>query len=141
VTAAPRLSDQIRRQLDRALRIGDLVAQISGMGNAVAGNLGVVPTLAATIALDAVMMNSRFVSITNTASISAVSVTTNVGANPGGRLVIQFNQYSGGSGALTFSTGFRSTGTVTPSSAKAILVNFQSDGTTYNEVGRSVGSV
>ena len=118
---------------------GDLVAQISGMGNPVSG--AVVATLAATIALDALMMTTRFISITNTSAISAVTVTTAVGANPGARLVIQFNQYSGGSGALTFGTGFRPTGTATPSSAKALLVEFVSDGTTWNEVGRSVASV
>ena len=118
---------------------GDLVAQLSGMGNAVPGT--VKPTLAATIALDAVMLYSRFINITNTAGTANVTVTTTVGAQPGGRLVIQFNQYSGGSGALTFSTGFRSTGTVTPTSAQALLVEFVSDGSTWNEVGRSVGSL
>ena len=118
---------------------GDLATQITGMGNAVNGT--VAATLAATIALDSIMLYSRFITITNTAGTANVSVTTNVGANPGGRLVIQFNQYTGGSGALTFSTGFRSTGTATPSSAKALLVEFVSDGTSWNEVGRSVGSV
>ena len=118
---------------------GDLTTQISGMGNPIIGS--VVPTLAATIALDSIMLYSRFVNITNTAGISAVTVTTGVGANPGGRLVIQFNQYSGGSGALTFGTGFRSEGTLTPGSLKARLVEFVSDGITWNEVSRSSGDV
>ena len=113
----------------------DKVSQISSSGNPVPG--GVVPTLAATIALDSYLMSSTFVSITNTSAISAVSVTCGLIPNPGGILNVQFNQYSGGSGALTFSTGFRTTGTVTPTSAKAILVQFISDGTTFNEVARA----
>lgn len=117
----------------------DKTAQLTGSGNPVPG--GVVATLASTIALDALQVNSNFISITNTAGISAVTVTTGLVPNAGGFLTVQFNQYSGGSGALTFSTGFRSTGTLTPGSAKARLVLFQSDGTTYNEVSRSVGDV
>lgn len=113
----------------------DKTAQLTGSGNVVPG--GVVATLAATIALDSYQVNSNFISITNTASISAVSVTSGAIANPGGLLFVQFNQYTGGSGALTFSTGFRSTGTVTPTSAKAIVVAFVSDGTTYNEFARA----
>jgi hypothetical protein len=113
----------------------DKTAQLTGSGFVVPG--GVVATLAATIALDPYQVNSNFISITNTASISAVSVTTGAVANPGGLLFIQFNEYTGGSGALTFSTGFRSTGTVTPTSAKAIIVAFVSDGTTYNEFARA----
>jgi len=113
----------------------DKTAQLTGSGNVVPG--GVVATLAATIALDSYQVNSNFISITNTASISAVTVTSGAIANPGGLLFVQFNQYTGGSGALTFSTGFRSTGTVTPTSAKAIVVAFVSDGTTYNEFARA----
>ena len=117
----------------------DKTAQLTGSGNVVPG--GVVATLAATIALDSYQVNSNFISITNTASISAVTVTSGAIANPGGLLFVQFNQYSGGSGALTFSTGFRPNGTVTPSSLKAILVEFASDGLTWNEVSRSGASV
>jgi len=113
----------------------DKTAQLTGSGNVVPG--GVVATLAAPIALDSYQVNSNFISITNTASISAVTVTSGAIANPGGLLFVQFNQYTGGSGALTFSTGFRSTGTVTPTSAKAIVVAFVSDGTTYNEFARA----
>lgn len=108
---------------------------MTGTGQPVPG--GVVATLAATIALDSLQMNTNFISITNTASISAVTVTTGLVPAAGGQLYIQFNQYTGGSGALTFSTGFRSTGTVTPTSAKAIIVAFVSDGTTYNEYARA----
>ena len=117
----------------------DLTAQITGSGQAVPG--AVVPTLASTIALDALLFYTRFVSITNTAGVASPTVTTGLIPNPGAHLVVQFNQYSGGSGSLTFSTGFRSTGTVTPSSAKAILVHFVSDGTTFNEVARTSASL
>jgi len=117
----------------------DFTAQITGSGQPVPG--AVAATLAATIAIDSLVMTTKFITITNTAGTSAVSVTCGLIPNAGGRLVIQFNEYSGGSGALTFSTGFRSTGTLTPGSAKARLVEFVSDGTTYNEVSRSVGDV
>ena len=117
----------------------DKVAQITGTGQPVPGP--VVAVLAATIALDSYQVYSNFISITNTAGIANVTVTSGLVPAAGGRLTVQFNQYSGGTGALTFSTGFRSSGTLTPGSAKARSVDFVSDGTNYVEVGRSVGDV
>jgi hypothetical protein len=117
----------------------DKTAQLTGTGQAVPGS--VVATLAATIALDSYQVNTNYISITNTSAISAVSVTSGAIANPGGLLFVQFTQYSGGSGALTFSTGFRSTGTATPSSLDSLVVAFVSDGTHWCEFARSVGSI
>jgi len=117
----------------------DKTAQLTGSGQPVPGS--VVATLAATIALDAYQVSSNYVSITNTAAISAVSVTSGSVPAAGGLLFVKFIQYSGGSGALTFSTGFKSTGTVTPSSVSFIVVAFVSDGTNYCEFARSVGSI
>ncbi len=117
----------------------DKTAQLTGSGNPVPGT--VIATLAATIALDSIQQYSNFISITNTSAISAVTVTSGFVANAGGLLFVEFSQYSGGSGALTFGTGFRSTGTVTPSSLDAIVVGFISDGTKWLEFARSVGSI
>lgn len=117
----------------------DKVAQITGSGQPVAGATTLV--LAATIALDSYQVYSNFFSLTNTAGISAVTVTSGYIPSAGAQMEIQFNQFSGGAGALTFGTGFRSTGTLTPGSAKARLVEFISDGTTWNEGGRSSADI
>lgn len=42
---------------------------------------------------------------------------------------------------LTFGTGFRSTGVLTGTNSKIMLIQFLSDGTTLNEVSRSVGAI
>lgn len=118
---------------------GDLVAQISGMGNPVPGT--VKPTYAATIALDAVMLYSRFIQIVTTSAVGNATLTTTIGANPGARLVVQIDNDSGGARTITFSTGFRPTGTVVGTSSKSILVEFVSDGTTWNEVARSASAL
>lgn len=118
---------------------GDLTTQLSGMGNPIAGSIS--PVYAATIALDAIMMYSRFVSITTTSAVGNATVTTNVGANPGGRLVIQVNNDASGNRTITFGTGFRPEATIVGTASKALLVEFVSDGTTWNEVARSSGAL
>lgn len=117
----------------------DKTAQLTGSGQPVPG--AVVAILAATIALDPYQIYSNYVSITNTSGVAAVTVTSGAIASPGGLLFVRFSQYSGGSGALTFGTGFKPTGTVTPDSTKAIVVGFVSNGVTYDEFSRSVASV
>ena len=124
------------------------VAQMTGSGVATPGytgpsttGTGVVPVYATTIALDPFLLNSNFVSITgdntNACTVSVASVPA-----AGAQLCVQFNEpAAGNTSVLTFGTGFRSTGTVQPTSAKAILVEFMSDGTSYNEMGRSSASL
>ena len=122
----------------------DKVAQITGSAVVTPGytgpsttGTGVVPVYATTIDLDPFLLNSTYVNLTgdntNACTVSVLSVP-----QPGSRLVIQFNSpAAGNTSVLTFGTGFRSTGTVQPTTAKAILVEFCSDGTTYNEVARA----
>ena len=122
----------------------DAVAQLVGSGSGTPGftgpsatGTGVVPVYATTVDLDAFIQNSTFVSLTgdntNACTVSILSV------KPAGHLLtVQFNQPAAGhTSVLTFGTGFRSTGTVTGTASKCILVTFRSDGTTYNEVGRT----
>lgn len=113
----------------------DKVAQITGSGKVIGGS--VTPTYAATIALDAFLQYSTFISIALT---GALTLTTATVANPGAILNIQLG--SDGTGrTTTFSTGFRSTGTLAGTASKIFLIQFISDGTTWNEVSRSVGAI
>jgi len=116
----------------------DLVAQITGSGNPIAGTVS--PTYAATMALETYLQGTtgtRFLSIALT---GALTVTTAYVANAGARLVLQLG--SDGTGrTTTFSTGFRSTGTLAGTASKIFLIEFVSDGTTWNEVSRSVGAI
>lgn len=118
---------------------GDLATQITGMGNAPIGS--VTPTYAATTALDAIMLTSRFVLIVTTSGVGNATLTTSVGANAGGRLVVQINNDASGARTITFGTGFRPTATVVGTASKAILVEFVSDGLTWNEVARSASAL
>ena len=113
----------------------DLVAQLSGMGNAVAGSVS--PTYAATTVLDTVMQYSRYIKIVTTSAVGNSSLTTLTGANPGGLLIIQVNNDAGGARTITFSTGFRSTGTLVGTASQAMVVCFVCDGTTWNEISRT----
>jgi hypothetical protein len=121
------------------------LAQRTGSGLATPGftgpsttGTGVVPVYATTIALDPFLQNSDFVSITgdntNACTVSIASVKP-----PGHSIYVLFNQPAAGTtSVLTFGTGFRSTGTVSPGTAsKAIGVYFVSDGTNYIEFGRA----
>jgi hypothetical protein len=126
----------------------DKVSQITGSPIATPGytgpsttGTGVVPVYATTIDLDPFLVNSTFVNLTgdntNACTVSVLSVP-----QAGARLVIQFNSpAAGNTSVLTFGTGFRSTGTVQPTASKCIQVEFCSDGTTYNENGRTSASL
>lgn len=117
----------------------DLTAQVTGSGGPVPGS--VKPTYAATMALDAVMLYSRYVEIVTTSAVGNATLTTGVGANPGARLIIQIDNDSGGARTITFGTGFRSTGTVVGTASKIFVVEFCSDGLTWNEVARSASAI
>jgi hypothetical protein len=124
------------------------VAQITGSGQPTPGytgpssiGTGVVPVYATTIALDPFLQNSTFISLTGD-NVNACTVSVASVPPAGAQLGIQFNEPSAGNtSVLTFGTGFRSTGTVQPTSSKAILVTFTSDGTTFNETGRTSASL
>jgi hypothetical protein len=126
----------------------DSLCQLVGNGTGTPGYTGpssigtsVVPVFATTIDLDPFIQNSTYVNLTgdntNACTVSIASV------KPAGAIFcLQFNSpAAGNTSVLTFGTGFRSTGTVQPTASKAILVTFRSDGTTYNETGRTSASL
>lgn len=118
----------------------DIVAQMSGSGKPVPGT--VTPTFAASMALAAVLLYSRYVRILGVSTVSAtVDLTTTFVAPAGARLTVQVDNSASGTVTATFGTGFRSTGTVAPTASKSILVDFSSDGITWNEVGRSASAL
>lgn len=125
----------------------DLTAQITGSGKATPGyngpasiGAGFTPVYAATIELSPFLMKSRFVQIVTTAGLDSTLTTLFVAA-AGAILNIQINNPTGGSRIITFGTGFRPTGTVTDTAAHIFLVQFVSDGLTWNEVARSAAAV
>jgi len=117
----------------------DLVAQVTGSGQPApgAGTTGLAPTYASSIELAPTLQYSRFVAINTTSGVGNATITAAYVAQAGARLVVQINNDAGGARTITFSTGFRVTGTVVGTASKAILVGFCSDGTTWNEVSRT----
>ena len=117
----------------------DLVAQVTGSGQPApgAGTTGLAPTYASSIELAPTLQYSRFVAINTTSGVGNATITAAYVAQAGARLVVQINNDAGGARTITFSTGFRSTGTVTGTASKAIVVGFCSDGTTWNETSRT----
>lgn len=113
----------------------DLTAQITGSGASVPGSVS--PTFAATQAIAAILQYSRFVLIAGDSNVSATTtITTTFVAKAGARLAVQINA-ANGTVTATFSTGFRVTGTAAPTVGTSLLVDFVSDGTTWNEISRS----
>ena len=109
------------------------LAQISGSPGADA----VSPTYAAAIALDP---NAGLVQlIAGVAATSATSTVTTPNGGQFGQLLIVIVSDTGGV-TVTFSTGFKATGTVNPTTGKAIVVAFVSDGTYWREFSRSASA-
>jgi len=117
----------------------DFVAQITGSGVTAPGQgtTGIAPTYASSIELAPTLQFSRFVAINTTSAVGNATITAAYVPQAGARLVIQINNDASGARTITFSTGFRVTGTVTGTASKAILVTFCSDGTTWNEASRT----
>lgn len=117
----------------------DLVAQVTGSGQPApgAGTTGLAPTYASSIELAPTLQYSRFVAINTTSGVGNATITAAYVAQAGARLVVQINNDAGGARTITFSTGFRVTGTVVGTASKAIVVIFCSDGTTWNEASRT----
>ena len=117
----------------------DFTAQITGSGVTVAGvsGTGITPTYASSIELAPYLQSTRFIAINTTSVVGNSTLTAAYVPQAGARLVIQINNDSSGARTITFSTGFRVTGTVTGTASKAILVTFCSDGTTWNEASRT----
>ena len=126
----------------------DIVAQLSGTGNATPGyngpattGAGVTPVYAATIALEPFLQKSRFINIVTTNAVGNSTLTTAFVANAGSQLNIQVANDAISPRTITFGTGFRSTGVLTGTNSKILLVEFCSDGTTWNESGRSASAI
>jgi len=117
----------------------DFTAQITGSGVTVAGvsGTGIAPTYASSIELASYLQSTRFIVINTTSAVGNATITAAYVPQAGARLVIQINNDASGARTITFSTGFRATGTVTGTASKAILVTFCSDGTTWNEASRT----
>jgi hypothetical protein len=121
----------------------DFTAQITGSGVTVAGvsGTGIAPTYASSIELASYLQSTRFIVINTTSAVGNATLTAAYVPQAGARLVIQTNNDASGARTITFSTGFRPTGTVVGTASKAILVEFTSDGTTWNETARSASAV
>lgn len=113
----------------------DLVAQLTGSGQAIPGNPAPTYVASGNTDITSVLQYTRFVPITTATGNS--TVLTSFVAKAGAPLNIQINNDASNPRTITFGTGFRSTGVVTGTNSKAILVAFVSDGTTWNEVGRT----
>jgi hypothetical protein len=117
----------------------DLVAQVTGSGQPApgAGSTGLAPTYASSIELAPTLQFSRFIAINTTSAVGNATLTAAYVPQAGARLVIQINNDASAARTITFSTGFRTTGTVVGTASKAIVVTFCSDGTTFNEASRT----
>jgi hypothetical protein len=100
----------------------------------------VVPTYAATIALDASV--STYFDIVTTSAIGNATLTVANG-KPGQRLTVILNNDATSARTITFSTGFRSNSTVVGTTSKAISILFiySSTQSAFLEVARSGAAV
>ncbi len=92
------------------------------------------PTYAATIALEA------FNSVIQVDGVAATSATCTLTAGSRVGLLILILKDTGGV-TYTLGTGFKSTGTVNPSTGKTIVVAFIGDGTNFIEFARSASAI
>ena len=117
----------------------DFVAQVTGSGVTVGGvsGTGITPTYASSIELAPYLQTTRFIAINTTSAVGNATLTAAYVPQAGARLIIQINNDATSERTITFSTGFRSTGTVTCTASKAIVVSFCSDVTTWNEASRT----
>lgn len=122
----------------------DIVAQISGTGNKSPGytgastvGAGFSPVYASTIELAPFLQKSRFILITTTSAVGAATITAAFVAPAGCQLNVQIANDAGGARTITFGTGFRPVSTVVGTASEIFVVEFVSDGITWNESGRA----
>lgn len=122
----------------------DLVAQLTGTGNATPGyngpstiGAGVTPVYAASIELAPFLQKSRFILISTNSTVGNATLTAAFVPPAGSQLNIQINNDATSPRTITFSTGFRTTGVITGTNSKIYNIELVSDGTTWNETGRS----
>ncbi len=117
----------------------DITAQLTGTGQPVPGNVTATYVPSGNTDITSVLQFSRFVAMTTATGNS--TVLTSYVPNPGAILNVQVTNDASGARTITFGTGFRATGTLVGTNSKVLLVQFISDGTTWNEVSRSVGAI
>jgi hypothetical protein len=109
------------------------IAQLVG-GPGATPNL---PTYAATMTISPV--NNAVTQIAGNATTSSTSTVTAGSVGNFGQLWIIIVSDTGGI-TVTFSTGFKPTATVNPTTGKSITVAFVSDGTVWREFARSASA-
>lgn len=117
----------------------DVVAQITGTGNKVPFTTAGTYVASGNTDLTAIFAVSSFATLTTATGNS--TVITSGTYNAGAIKTLQVTNDATGPRTLTFGTGFRSTGVLTGTNSKILLVQFISDGTTLNECGRSVSAI
>ena len=113
----------------------DLVAQLTGSGQPVPAAIAPTYVASGNTDITSVLQFTRFVPITTVTGNSTVN--TSFVARAGAILHIQVNNDAANPRTITFGTGFRTTGTLTGTNSKIMLVAFASDGTTWNETART----
>lgn len=124
----------------------DIVAEITGSGapnpgftGAATVGAGLTPTYAASIELAPFLQVTRCIIIVTTAGIGNATLTAAFVPAAGAILRIQVNNDAGAGRTITFSTGFRFTAaTLVGTASKIMTIMFQSDGTTWNELSRTI---
>ena len=114
----------------------NLVAQITGSGNPIAGNTTATYVASGNTSITSILQYSRWVTMT-TATGNTTVLTSNSVVPAGGIVTIQINNDSSSARTITWGTGFRSNTTTVGVASKAQVCLFISDGTTLNMVAQS----
>lgn len=117
----------------------DLTAQLTGSGQPVPGTVLATYVASGNTDITPLLQYTRYVRIVTATGNS--TVITSFVASPGGILLVQIDNDSGGARTITFSTGFRATATVVGTASKAFGLVFVSDGTNWIEFARSAAAV
>lgn len=122
----------------------DFIAQLTGSGVAIPGfpaqlGSGFIPTYAAAIDIGPLLTYTRWINIVTTSAVGNSTITSTIIPRAGCGVVLQVSNDASGARTLTFSTGFRfSAATLVGTASKIMLIAFVSDGTTLNEVSRTI---
>lgn len=122
----------------------DFIAQLTGSGVTLPGlptslGAGFIPTYAAAIDIGPCLQYTRWLNIVTTAGVGNATLTCGNVPPAGTPVPIQVGNDAGGARTITFSTGFRFTAaTLVGTASKIMNILFISDGTTLNEVSRTI---
>ena len=118
----------------------DVVAQMTGTGAPFPFSIAPAYVASGNTDVTSVLAVSSFALITTATGNTTVLMPTAT-FRAGTIKTLQFNNDASNPRTITFGTGFRSTGVLTGTNSKIMLIQFISDGTTLNECGRSVGAI